>query len=218
MAIIWNPDLLDERVAEGFSAFTEAEIPEVATRHAEAEHWMINYLLNVLFRAKYEGLGDGYAGLYLRRVAGAYEEYGLARQHTRDFLRRTHEGEQPIRTYLVALRHWEQCLSAAWQAATCIEPLTGNRLFLKNDGSDAQRLNRLHVLSKHTDEFIGDPTRMPPNGQVAVWMTNEGLASVEAVLGWSELAEVLHALGDFADRIQDPLAAGSPVDAEQEHV
>jgi hypothetical protein len=201
--IRWNLRLFDELVAPGMSAFTAAKIPEIAPRHPEAEHWLANYTLNAMLRGRFRRPADQYAFNALRRISTAYEEYAIAASRTGEYLAVRNDAHPAVRTYLSALRHWESCLAAAWQALSTFHHWTGQRSHEPDDRTAEQRVNALHNASKHAEGMIRRG-QMPKSGPLAMWLTNDGLRSKDQRLSWLELAEVLDELGSFADLVQDP--------------
>ena len=208
MTARWNWASFDDFMATDASGFTEAEVPEIGSTHPESKHWVSNYFLNSVLRAQYGSPTRELVAALLRRVTIAFEEYELAKARTDEFVQRRLDGQQPMRVYLSALHHWEQCVAAAWQAVGAWMKLTGEQAFEPDTDSPSaeERLNHLYNWSKHTDSKIVTSDQMPEAGPLAVWLTNEGLRSVEHLLTWSELAEVLEELAKLADLLQDPKA------------
>ncbi|MGD9704445.1 MAG: hypothetical protein AB7Q42_12920 [Acidimicrobiia bacterium] len=205
----WNLRLFDELVAPGMSAFTSAEIPEIASRHPEAEHWLANYTLNALLRGRFRRPTDQYALNALRRISTAYEEYAIASRRTDEYLALRSDTNPAVRVYLSALQHWENVLAAAGQALSTFHLWTGQRPHERDDGTAEQRVNALHNASKHAEGLIRGG-QMPKSGPLAVWLTNDGLRSKGQRLSWKELAELLDELGSLADLVQDPRGVTNP--------
>jgi hypothetical protein len=208
MTVSWNWEIIDERIAMDMSLFTEADIPDVGPRHPDAEHWIWHYFANTVVRARFDGAPDRYAALMIRRITISFEEYELARTRTSEFLDRRAAGGQPIREYLSALHHWEQVVAAVWQCSEAMMKWTGQQMFKGGDGSAAERMHHLYNRSKHTDKAVRSG-QMPPKGQVAMWLTNEGLRTTEQAMEWAELADALDELGKTASILQDPMTAFS---------
>lgn len=204
----WNWAIFDEYMATEASAFTAAEIPEIGPTHPESKHWVSNYFLTSVLRAQYGSPTRELVATLLRRVTIAFEEYDLAKARTDEFVQRRLDGEQPMRVYLSALHHWEQCVAAAWQAVAAWMKTTGLQAFEPDPlaPSAEQRLNHLYNWSKHTESKVVTPGQMPDSGPLAMWLTNDGLRSVDHLLTWKELAEVLDELAKAADILQDPKA------------
>jgi hypothetical protein len=76
-------------------------------------------------------------------------------------------------------------------------------LFSPGDGSVLQRLNLLYNRSKHTDKAI-TAWQLPPNGTISIWLTNDGLQSMDSSLSFEEAADILADLAWWADAVQDP--------------
>lgn len=200
----WNWDVLDDYIAMDVSVFTSADPPDITAAHPEASHWVLNYVLNTVLSGGFTEPLGGYAALLLRRTTVAYDEYESARSATLSFVEDRAAGGQPVRTYLLALHHWEQCVAHSWQAAKAHEKISGEKLFEKGDGSPEEKLNKLHNRSKHSDSALGTRGQMPPKGPIAMWLTNDGLATTDCVMSWSELGQLVGSLGEIADLIQNP--------------
>jgi hypothetical protein len=95
-------------------------------------------------------------------------------------------------------------LAGAYQARLLAD--FGNKtVFTPNDGSPEERLNLLYNRSKHVDSAIRNG-QMPPEGTLAVWLTNDGLESTDGHLSFAELAAILTELAVLARIFEDPIS------------
>jgi hypothetical protein len=195
--------LLDSNLAPGVSAFTRAEIPDIAAFSKESTHWVANFFLNCSFRGAFAPPMNAYALNYLRRSQNAFAEYIAAGQLTSSFLS---SGGQSVTSYTGALYHWECFLGQAWHAYAILMTAWNGKAFERNDGSVHQRLNSLYNEMKHVESRI-DNAQMIPGATVPVWLENAGLRSVDAHLSFAEAAEILRELAEYADALVDPLTA-----------
>ena len=131
----WSWDLLDEFIGTDISKLTSATIPDLREVHPQASHWPIDYVLNSVLRARFVPQTNERVCTFLRRCLGAFEEYERASIETRAFVIGRADGKQPIRHYLSALHHWEQCVAAAWQALEMAMVLAGELAYGSAVGS-----------------------------------------------------------------------------------
>jgi hypothetical protein len=202
---------LDTFVAPELSAFTAAEIPDMAGVAADTSHRLTNFILNSVVQAKLDRPDADYRFLLIRRAVLATEEYTLARERTLDYLSLLGDGgsNTTVTPYFRALHHWEGFLAqtmGAYNALVRPIPDQGARLFEPGDGSVYQRLNHLHNASKHSDKRI-KAGQMPTSGPLAVWLYNGGLKSTEDSLTFSECAELATELDAVAYVFEDALSA-----------
>jgi hypothetical protein len=198
----------DEFVGPFISRFTSAEIADMSNHDKEQEHWVDNFILNTLLRAKPPHPDRQYMFNYLRKVEASFREYSLARQATLGFLK---SRDSPS-LYLAAVSYWEDFLSHSYVALDLLRKFArlGNRgLFQKGDGSALSRLNYLYNLSKHASE-----ADYPTDSTLAVWLGNDGLCSQKAHLSFVEInGEILAGLADWASMMQDPFTLNDKVKA-----
>ena len=189
----------DKYVAPGLSKFTGASIKDMAATSTQQEYWLGNFVLNTLLSVTVEKPVRQTLFNFLRRVESAFREYALARDQTVAYLKTT----EAVTAYLGAIGHWETFLSNAYQAF-CL--LAGSKpiLFEKGDGSVLQRLNLLYNRSKHVEKAI-EAGQLPADATIAIWLTNDGLRSVDSWLTFDEMADILDGLARWSDAAQDPL-------------
>ena len=91
-----------------------------------------------------------------------------------------------------------------------IEPI----LFRSRDGSILDRLNRLYNSSRYPNLSVESDDSIATR-PVSVWLTNDGLRSVEAALLFSEVVEILQELAVWADAASDPATMRDKVEARR---
>jgi hypothetical protein len=162
----------------------------------------------LLFRAKWSAPLNAYAYNYLRRAEAAFREHINARAATLKFLERRNSPS----LYTRALFHWEVFLGQSWHAYELLVQVVspGVRPFEQGSGSVEERLNHLYNQMKHVEGRI-ENGQMPIGATVPVWLTNEGLTSIDARLTFVESAEVLEDLAKWADALDDPRSASDRI-------
>ena len=193
--------VIDKFIAPGASAFTEAEIPDGSSIHAQSAYWVSNFFLNSVLRAAYKPPLNAYVYNYLRRAEAAFREHGNARAETLSFLA---SGRQSPSRYAAAIFHWEVFLGQSWHAFKILEKAFGAVLYRQGSGSVEERLNQMYNRMKHVESRIA-AGQMLPEATVPVWLTNEGLVSVDSNLTYSESGEVLKDVAKWAEILGDPL-------------
>jgi len=117
-----------------------------------------------------------------RRTNSAGEEYRLARNHLLDYVEGLRIPEHRLKSYLLALTHFEQCIISIHQASELFNKMQSRVLnspvepLFKKDkdkGSDLERLNKLYNIAKH---FSADQAEL---SSASIWITNTGLESRE---------------------------------------
>jgi hypothetical protein len=190
---------LDKFVAPDISKFTKASIPDTSDTSKEQEYWIRNFILNTLFRVTIDERTRQALFNFLRRVESAFREYGLARERALAYLQNT----EAITAYLAAIGHWEVYLSHSYQAY-CLLARGQKILFVQGDGSVLERLNLLYNRSKHMDSAI-ENGQLPAESTMAIWLTNDGVRSLDSALTFAEIADILRDLAMWSDAAQDPL-------------
>jgi hypothetical protein len=192
----------DKYVAPHISGFTAAAIPDMSAVSPQQGHWMGNFILSSSFRVVLDDDTRRTFFGFIRRAEAAFREYGEARRLTLAHL----ENPNPdaVLGYIMAIGHWEQFLYQADRAVAVLTRQQPKGLFQKNDGSVNQRLNLLYNRSKHLEKAINSG-QLPPDGTLAVWLTNDGLEAVDGKLTFTEIAEILTELAETAELLQDPL-------------
>jgi hypothetical protein len=189
----------DKFVAPGISEFTQASIPDMSGASDQQDYWVRNFMLNTILRVQIDERTRQTLFNFLRRAESALREYELARERTLAHLRNTEE----VTAYLAAISHWEVFLSHAYQAYWLL--VRGQKiLFTKGDGSALERLNLLYNRSKHMEKAI-EAGQVPSESTMAIWLTNDGVQSIDSQLTFAEMADILKDLVMWSDAAQDPL-------------
>jgi hypothetical protein len=202
MTTQFSGDIVDRHIAPDVSAFTRADIPDMSTWAKESRHWIANFFLNSVITS-FKPPMNAYAYNFLRRAQAAFTQHGLAHDCTLGFL--TAGGQSPTR-YCDALFHWESFLGQAWHAYNLLRKAFAGTAFKKGGGSVEDRLNKLYNAMKHVESRI-ENGQMLPGATVPVWLTNDGLRSIDASMTYLETAEVLKQLGVWADALMNPKTA-----------
>lgn len=191
----------DKYVAPEISAFTKADMPDVSSA-PEQGHWLNNYVLNAMRRGDFPDPARQFVFNYLRRTVGAFREYSLARERAQGYLANT----DSITAYIDAVAHWEVYLSQAWHACLLLERFSGIKKswFTPGDGSAHERLNWVYNSAKHAESAIENRETLL-GATMPMWLANDGLRTVTHTLLYTEDAEILQDLSDWANILQDPV-------------
>jgi hypothetical protein len=139
----------------------------------------------------------------LKRTDAACDEYSAARRDLLRYVEGFRGRNHRLRAYLSALRHFEQCLSAIYQAAILFNKIEqqllnvtvkGITLFNKGERSDLERISNLYNLIRHFSAEKAKHTSAP------IWITNSGLKSVDDFLHFEELYSNITALLEVAQQ------------------
>jgi len=195
--------VIDKFIAPNASSFTQADIPDMSSYDEQSTHWTSNFFLNSVLRATWKPPYNAYMYNYLRRTEAAFIEHDLARTETLAFIE---FGRQSSRRYTAALFHWESFLGQSWHAYKTLQKCFEVQLFEQGDGSVEERLNKLYNQMKHVESRI-ENAQILDGATVPVWLSNEGLVSIDATLTFTETGEVLSDIAKWANILQDPLSA-----------
>jgi len=195
--------VIDKFIAPNASSFTQAEIPDMSAYDKESSHWVANFFLNSVLRAAWKPPYNAYMYNYLRRAEAAFREHHAARTETLAFIE---SGRQSTKRYTAALFHWEGFLGQSWHAYKTLQKCFEVELYKQGEGSVEERLNALYNQMKHVESRI-ENKQILEGATVPVWLTNQGLVSVDSALTFSETGEVLKELAKWANILQDPLSA-----------
>lgn len=195
--------VLEKYIAPEISSFKKAEIPDMSNWAKEAPNWVGNFFLNSILVTSYKPPFNAYAFNFLRRAQAAFIEHKSAREATYSFLESG--GQSPTR-YCLALFHWETFLGQAWHAYAILLKAFKSKAFSKGDGSLEERLNNLYNQMKHVESRI-ECMQMLPEATVPVWLTNDGIKSIDAFMTYGETADVLKQIAVWADALMNPKTA-----------
>ena len=199
----FSAQVIGQFIAPEASAFTSASIPDMAGYAKESTHWVANFFLNSALRSTWKPPLNAYMYNYLRRAEAAFSSHAAAREATLLFIA---SGSQSVRQYSAALLHWESFLGQSWHGFKTLEKSLGLTLYEKGKGSVKERLNSLYNQMKHVESRIANG-QLPQGATVPVWLTNNGLKSIDTDFTYAETAEVLKDVGKWADILQDPMSA-----------
>lgn len=198
--------LLDQLLAPGVSEFRSADIPDMSSTFSQSPYWVSNFFLNGITN-KFKEPMHAFAHNYLRRASNAFFAHHEARTATLEFLG---SGGQSPSKYSEAMFHWENFLNQSWLGYALLAKAFQGQVFVNDDGSPQQRLNRLYNQAKHAEQYIADGL-YPTDSTLTVWLETAGLRSVNTKLSFVETGEILSDLGQYAEVLQDPKTAGQRI-------
>jgi len=191
---------MDTFIAPRLSELTKAIAPDLHSCTKEYGNWVINFILNTIFRVRIIERNRQLIMYFLRKVEGAFQEYHEGRYFLENYIKNRNKA---ISSYFHSLRHFEAAMSLAYQAFETIRTMIEEKLFTKENGTPLQRLNRLQNLSKHANKEI---SRSDFSGEfnISIWLTNEGIESHDTALSFSEFSLLLIDLAKLAEVISNP--------------
>jgi hypothetical protein len=202
MAVMWTSAVVNT-IAPGLATFSHAEVPDLTAEFPEAPHWVANYFLNGLFRARYRDRVRQAVLGYLRRVDHAFRAYHEARSDTLEYVSGYQPGRPRAAQYYKAITNWEIFLLQAQMATGLYNQFSSSRAFEQDDGSPEQRLYALANAVKHFCDRIASQ-RFTSDAILPLWIGAEGLHSFDHSASYVEAAQVLRDLAALANLVQDP--------------
>lgn len=204
-SVAFNPALLDEFVAPGFSQINQALIPDLRIQFGDAPNWIINYFLNSVARGQY---APGFRQLvlgFLRRTSSAFTAYHMARDVTLELVQLQVAGSQPIRKYYAAVDAWEGFALQVSMALELYKSMNdGNAAFQSSDGSPEYRLHKIGNQIKHAPDYVNSGRHVQED-TLPLWLSNNGLESFGRSVTYAEAAAILTDMSNLAALVQDPL-------------
>jgi len=204
---VWTNYARDRFMFPEMSAFTEANLRDLASQTSVQDRYLNSYVLNSILRGhfddpKHEQLGFNFQ----RRAQIAFVEYAWPALTPCVTSPRF---PTSLSDYATALHHWETTLAALWQGLCLLGRFSdpAAKWYENGDGSKFERLNHMYNRMKHVDKAI-TAGQVLPDSMTPVWLANDGLKSVDHVLTYEEIAELLTDMEEVATLIQDPVALG----------
>jgi len=190
---------MDTFIAPRLSELTKAIAPDLHSCTKEYGNWVINFILNTIFRVRTIEQNRQLIMYFLRKVEGAFQEYHEGRYFLENYIKNCNKA---ISSYFHSLRHFEAAMILAYQAYETIRMMIKKDLFIKENGTPLQRLNRLQNLSKHANKEL---SRSDFSGEfnISIWLTNEGIESYDTTLSFSEFSFLLIELAKSAEVISN---------------
>lgn len=200
---------IHDALAPGLYDLTECQPPELPPRSSA----MLPALLSAHLCVQWKPGKLRIITTLIRRAEHAAFEYRAGRDALLDYLADKARGNDRLGLFARALCHFEQSVAQAYLAAMLVMEFAGERLFVKGDGSETERLNALFTHIKHFNSKIriNNPLYTEEHVSAPMWVTADGLACHEAQLRWGEMLEVLEELARCAQVLASPAeATGRP--------
>lgn len=186
---VWTDFALDKYIAPELSQLTVCGADDLP----EPSRALGAYLLNCIFQVNFKDHQRAFAINYIRRAEQAVREYKIGRVVLLELIDK--KNEKPT-LYYQCLHHFEQAIALFYQAIILahkhVKTIGGpiQDVFEKGSGSREERLNIIYNDWKHSYERI-EQGKLPTNGTVPIWITNEGMKSAKTTLLFSELRDLL---------------------------
>ncbi|GGG06548.1 hypothetical protein GCM10010912_58960 [Paenibacillus albidus] len=181
----WNPSnyLLDKYISADLSSLTENN----TLPYNKEIQWVNAFVLNATLRFRYEEKQRIYLMNFLRRIESTFHQYNYGSLELDDFL---NHDKASVSKYLSAVVCIETSVSHLYQAYMIGSKMIGENLFVRNDGSSIERLNKLYNIVKHYDSAISSDSV-------------EELNTNEATMDWLENSAALQNDDPFSFILQD---------------
>jgi hypothetical protein len=195
---VWTNYAKDKFFAPEISSLVAPSAPSLRYGSSETGSWLGTFVLNCATRFRIADPERQLIYTLIRRADAAvlgYEE-GSA------LLSGIHGATpQPsLRTYSRCLMAFEHSVAATFHALRLLRQLHPHKpqLFVQQDASVVQRLDRVYNAVKHADDLIGEGGRFAKDSTLAVWLVNDGMRCVDARLSFNELHAEIDDVGLIA--------------------
>lgn len=186
-------------ISDKITKVTECNITDLYAEFPAACDWVSGFGLMVIFVNQPREEVQPFALQFVRRAEMALAEYASAREELRSFVSGNRGRWSP---YFRALYHFEAAVAQLYQAFDYSRKVLNTKLFAENDGSPLNRLNLIYNTSKHQLAGADQP----------LWITNEGIETVESKLAFSEMEDLLRSCARIATKLT---STSSPTERTQ---
>ena len=198
----WNPDLLNEVLAPGVADFTAAEIIDLIPEFDQSTHWMSNHFLNSALGVRYSGDRRINIVTAILRAQLSFAAYHEAKAASDKYLAANDPHNPSARSYFALVGKWEMCVHNVHLFMDAFNKFAmPAKAYTTGDNSEAERLCRLSNDIKHLGRVTTGEHTIP------MWLTNEGLQSVQSFVSYREIADIIRELARCADILQYPASA-----------
>jgi hypothetical protein len=188
---LWAAPVLDSIVAPEMSQVTTCSAPDISEPQVSFATY---FLRNALLGPTYPDRLRPPANVYLRRWTLALSEYRAGRECLSKYVAGLPQTNNQTGLFLSAVGHFEHSVIDAYlalMAMTAFVRQIGDdewKPFQVEDGSTADRLNKLYNVIKHFDDRfqMGQKLGHPSVYPAPVWITNNGLAGHTTLVNGKE--------------------------------
>ncbi len=179
-------DLLSAFVERHLSTLTACAPRSLGGEFPESRSWLDEFPLDWKpnGNVRYGKVPLAYAAI--RRAEAAIDEWDLACEATRGDLRK-------LSVYFTALRHFENCVTAASRGFDLCRRALKVTLFSEADERAAAQLTWLCSYAGHFD-----PQSLAPSSLYPVWITNDGIQSDRHAVTFEEMRAAVKRLARIA--------------------
>jgi hypothetical protein len=179
-------------VSQELSQLTECRATGVADEFPDYQSWLSNLVLNWMLGSSLPREKAALAFAIIRRSEASISDY----EEARELLAKLVSSGKSVSLYFRCLARFESTVAMVYQALDFAGKALNIKLFSKGDGSPCERLNKIYNESRHRK-----PETLPTGQLHAVWIKNDGLFTDGAHLTFAELRELVHEVGQIADKL-----------------
>jgi len=172
---------------DNFSKINSYEFPELEVD--KSRDYVTEFLLMSIFWAKFDNVRKPIVFYILRRIQ-------LYIESRESFVKFVDSGDYPIDFYLDALNKIEIIVTYLYQIYNVYINLSGIKLFIKNDGSFHDRLNRCYNNIKHLDL-----NQLPLELLQSTYLESDKFCTSNSYVTFQELNDFIRELEQFADKL-----------------
>jgi hypothetical protein len=185
---------LDQFCAPGLSKLTECGALEIG----DVPFNLGVMLLNFLLRVRYEEPHNKFAMNLVRRTDHAVFEYQQGRNLLLEYSKAVKAGARSVEIVLRSMCHFEQCILNLYLSVELWEKISNrNDYYVKGEHKAEERLHDIFINIKHlANVWEKDRSAITP-----LWLTNEGIESLQSKISWQELKAALNTLIQISQRL-----------------
>lgn len=222
----WCDDFLRRHGAPGLHTFTSADVVDLRAEFPQAAFWMANRFLNhaaaEMWGKRLEDRWHRYGLGIVSRASALFRSYHAARDATLEYLAKSPPKNPALERYFSAASLWEACLLHFWSFANLYNAVvdevkradpayTGKPLFEMQRAGGRQRRREHRSPTKEESAYeianavkhwgrqiLGDHAG-DPSCTLPLWLTNDGIHSVEYTVPYADMAQLTREVANYAE-------------------
>lgn len=211
MTIQYAESVLTELVAPTAHLLRSPEIPDLESDFPESAHWVSNWFLNSLMRARFKPPFHQLVAAYLHRTKTAFGSFHRARRKAIAIAQAGVDSKPGA--YLAATEDWESCVLNLQMAMEVFAKIDASWNEHRNPGTpDASIWTMANHVKHYGESTLARVSQLAGGGGTVpvlpLWFDDSGLHSVgkngNATVSYKDLAAFVHSTACVANELQDP--------------
>ena len=135
---------------------------------------------------------------FARRTEIAYDEYARGQLALSAYVNDTKHSSS---LYFATLHHFDTVLAQIRLARMPMRKMTRKDFYEPGDGSVLERICKLRDYSEHIESLLAEG-KLSGGQTIAVWLTNEGMESIDVKVDYAEIAQELSGMARLLVKLE----------------